>query len=769
MPIVFAFQLPPSRLTVCMCSRCSFDLRTERVTHRLSFPTNFLSLSLSCGEMSFFSRKTLALPSTLLTAVSSPSRVVAQVAHGRRWTSVRLLQHAQGGVTASHGPPVIVASPRMFSSIGIGSASPGGAPPTSQPQPPNLPFYPMPPSQPPMAAYPYAAAAGGQPFGVMYYPVPMAPTGGGYYPYPPTGGAAAGQQLAELGTPARPLVMVDASAKTSISLWSLLKQGVYLAIVWSVVYQLLVNAMEYMESRNGSPGASSSGSGGGGGPLGAMFGKGKVEPMNLDESQISFADVQGCDEAKEELREIVEFLKNPAKFKALGAKLPKGVLLAGPPGTGKTMLAKAIAKEAGVTFFYADGSQFDELFVGVGARRLRDLFAAAREKSPALIFIDEIDALAPKRGNESSSRQTINQLLTEMDGFRTTDEIIVIGATNARDLLDDALMRPGRFDTTVAVDPPDAKGRAAILETYLAKIKRDASVRAAEIAKGTTGFTGADLANLVNVAAIRAVVKGKPLVTDEEIEYARDRVMMGAENRSKKIPEAERRITAYHEGGHALVALLLENQGADPVYKATIVPRGSGVMGLVQQQPKEDKYSSTRKGMIARLKVCLAGRVAEELVLGNDNVTTGASSDYQQATKIARAMVRRFGFSDAIGVGVDYETANTNEGAMMSNETKERIEKEVARIVTASYEDAKQLLTQNRPSLDRIAENLLAHDTLTGEQLQALVAGRPLPQRSYVSGGSGSLLPNNDKKGGGAATGSGGVPAVGLNREATKL
>ena len=538
----------------------------------------------------------------------------------------------------------------------------------------------------------------------------------------------------ELGSPERPIVtqyVNHAARRPAYQYYVLL---LLFLPLWLLFMNIVVDAV--MSRRAG--GASSSGAGSGSNAaLNSLFGGSKVEPTNLDDSHVSFADIQGCDEAKEELKEIVEFLKNPKKFTSVGAKLPKGVMLAGPPGTGKTMLAKAIAKEAGVNFFYADGSGFDEMFVGTGARRVRDLFAAAREKSPALIFIDEIDALAPKRDsiNASHRRQTINQLLTEMDGFRSTDEVVVLAATNQPDLLDGALMRPGRFDLTVAVDPPDAKGRAAILETYLAKIKRDASVKAADIARGTTGFTGADLANLVNVAAIRAVLRGKVAVSEAEVEYARDRIMMGAENHSKKIPEAERRITAYHEGGHALVALLLEAEGADPVHKATIIPRGSGIMGLVQQQPLEDRYSQTRQAMVSRLKVCLAGRVAEELVLGSDDVTTGAASDFQQATKLARSMVRRFGFSDAIGVGVDYESADTQEGAYISNATKERIEHEVSSVVSASYQEAKTLLLSHRAQLDVIAENLLRHDTLSGKQLKALVAGQPLPEGSSVGFG----------------------------------
>jgi ATP-dependent metalloprotease len=392
------------------------------------------------------------------------------------------------------------------------------------------------------------------------------------------------------------------------------------------------------------------------------------------------------------------------------------------------MLAKAIAKEAGVSFFYASGSEFDEMFVGVGSRRIRELFAAAKQHSPALIFIDEIDALGGKRSSKdhSHNRMTLNQLLAEMDGFQANDAVVVIAATNTPQTLDKALTRPGRFDTTVAVDPPDMKGREAIIQTYLAKIKKDISVSAHDIAKGTAGMTGAELANLVNVAAIRAVTLEKKEVTSAEIDYAIDRVLMGSENRSKIIPPEELKITAWHEGGHALTALLLANEGAEPVHKATIVPRGSGIMGLVQQQPDKDRYSSSKKQMLARLQVCLAGRIAEELYLGSDDVTSGASSDFQQATRIARAMVRQYGFNTDLGT-LDYENAETSEGAFMSDATKAKIENEVRSIVTTAFDDAKKLLTQNKDKLELIANNLIKYETLSGEQLKALVEGKEMP------------------------------------------
>ena len=500
----------------------------------------------------------------------------------------------------------------------------------------------------------------------------------------------------------------------------------FLLILIIGVSQLL-HLMEEIDWRTSGESSKAPGMGGQSRALASMFGSHEVQPVDLDDQTTNFDDVQGVDEAKEELQEIVQFLKDPKRFHDIGGRLPRGALLVGPPGCGKTMLAKAIAKEANVKFFYATGSEFDEMFVGVGSRRVRELFSEAKKHSPALIFIDEIDSLGAKRSNRDAaySRMTLNQLLAEMDGFKSGDEVVVIGATNTPETLDKALTRPGRFDTTIAVDPPDLKGREAITETYLEKIKKDATVSALDIARGTSGFTGAELRNLVNVAAIRAAILGKTAVTQDEVEYAKDRVMMGAENRSKVIPEEEKRITAYHEGGHALVALMLEKDGADPVHKATIVPRGSGIMGLVQQQPQKDRYSQSKKQIMSRLKVCLGGRLAEEILLGHDDVTTGASSDFQQATNLARTMVRRFGFNASLGT-IDYESAESAEGAYMSDGTKEKIENEVRKIMAETYEDTKKILLANRSTLDRIAKELLEHETLSGDQLKRVVAGETL-------------------------------------------
>jgi ATP-dependent metalloprotease len=465
----------------------------------------------------------------------------------------------------------------------------------------------------------------------------------------------------------------------------------------------------------------------GGGGIASLFSANEPKPVKLDHTHVRFTDVRGCDEAKEELEEIVLFLKDPKKFKTLGGKLPKGALLVGPPGCGKTMLAKAIAKEAGVSFFYCSGSEFDEMFVGVGARRIRDLFSAAKNHGPSLIFIDEIDAIGSSRTmrDMSYTRMTLNQLLSEMDGFNSADDVIVIGATNTPDSLDKALTRPGRFDRIINVDPPDVKGRKQILDLYLSRITLDPSKTISEVsetvARGSTGFTGADLQNLVNLAAIRAVMVNRGFVAQDDMEYARDRVMMGAENHSKKISDKEKHDTAYHEGGHALVAMLLEKAGADPVHKATIVPRGSSVLGLVQQLPEGDRYSISRQQMTARITIALAGRAAEDIILGQDGVTSGAMSDFQQATRLARNMIRRFGFNNAGLLGhVDYETADTNEGAQISEKTKQQIEEETRQLVMNSYQQAKDLLTSNRVSLDRIAQGLLEFETLSGAELRLL-------------------------------------------------
>lgn len=446
-------------------------------------------------------------------------------------------------------------------------------------------------------------------------------------------------------------------------------------------------------------------------------------PVNLDALEVSFSTIRGCDEAKEELQELVAFLKNPEQFTSLGGRLPKGFLLVGPPGCGKTLLAKAIAKEANVKFFYATGSEFEEMFVGVGPRRIRDLFAAAKKNGPAVIFIDEIDAIAMKRSDadRGGTRMSLNQLLSEMDGFQSSSSVVVIAATNTPEALDKAILRPGRFDTIISIDPPDMKGRMEVLQLYLGKIKTDESVSAEEIAKGTTGFTGAELSNLVNMSAIRAATLQRTSVSSKDVDYAKDRIMMGLESK-KVIPPEEKKIVAYHEGAHALAALLLQKEGTDPVHKATIIPRGNGVLGLVQQLPTKDRYSETKQQCLARIKVCLAGRIGEEMLLGDGNVTTGASSDLQKASEMARSMVRRFGFSNKLGV-VFFESSSTLEGAYLADETKKKIDDEVNILVYTAYADTRKLLKENKEKLERIAQGLLERETLSGDELEKICSG----------------------------------------------
>jgi len=407
------------------------------------------------------------------------------------------------------------------------------------------------------------------------------------------------------------------------------------------------------------------------------------------DTRTKFADVKGVDEAKGELEEIVAYLRAPEKFTSLGGKLPKGVLLVGPPGTGKTMLARAIAGEAGVPFFYTSGSEFEEMFVGVGARRVRDLFAAAKKSAPCIVFIDEIDAIGGSRNpkDQQYMKMTLNQLLVELDGFKPSEGVIVVAATNFPESLDKALIRPGRFDRHVVVPKPDVEGRRQILEVHFKDIKRAPDVNLRVIAKGTPGFSGADLANLVNVAALRAASQGASSVDMAALEFAKDRILMGAERKSAVISEKNRRLTAYHEGGHALVAFFTE--GAHPVHKATVVPRGVS-LGMVMQLPEtDDETSVTRRQLLAKLDVAMGGRVAEELIFGEADVTTGASSDLEHATRLARAMVTRYGMSERIGqVAIAYEDG----GSILSGETRALVEAEVKRLLTSAHDRARAVL-----------------------------------------------------------------------------
>ncbi|XP_062844165.1 ATP-dependent zinc metalloprotease YME1L1b [Trichomycterus rosablanca] len=446
-----------------------------------------------------------------------------------------------------------------------------------------------------------------------------------------------------------------------------------------------------------------------------------VDPVQM--KNVTFEHVKGVEEAKNELQEVVEFLKNPQKFTVLGGKLPKGILLVGPPGTGKTLLARAVAGEADVPFYYASGSEFDEMFVGVGASRIRNLFREAKGNAPCVIFIDELDSVGGKRIESPMhpySRQTINQLLAEMDGFKPNEGVIIIGATNFPEALDNALVRPGRFDMQVTVPRPDVKGRTEILKWYLKKIKMDPAVQAEIIARGTVGFSGAELENLVNQAALKAAVDGKEMVTMKELEFAKDKILMGPERRSAEIDEKNKIITAYHESGHAIIAYYTKD--AMPINKATIMPRGP-TLGHVSMLPENDRWSETRAQLLAQMDVTMGGRVAEEMIFGNENITTGASSDFDSATKIAKMMVTQFGMSEKLGVMTYADLSK------QSPETQAAIEQEVRTLLKDSYERAKTLLKSRSREHKNLAEALLRYETLDAKEIQLVLEGKTLDSR----------------------------------------
>ncbi len=470
----------------------------------------------------------------------------------------------------------------------------------------------------------------------------------------------------------------------------------------------------------------------GGGRGGAMgFGKSKAKLLTEKQGRVTFDDVAGIDEAKEELEEIVEFLRNPQKFSKLGGKIPTGALLVGPPGTGKTLLARAIAGEAGVPFFTISGSDFVEMFVGVGASRVRDMFEQAKKNAPCIVFIDEIDAVGRNRGSgygggNDEREQTLNQLLVEMDGFEANEGVIILAATNRRDVLDPALLRPGRFDRTVNVPNPDIKGREKILNVHAKKTPLGPDVDLRLIARGTPGFSGADLANLVNEAALTAARIGRSVITMIDFENAKDKVMMGSERRSMVLTQEQKEKTAYHEAGHAVVGLALPQ--CDPVYKATIIPRG-GALGMVVSLPEIDRLNWHKSECEEKLAMTMAGKAAEIIKYGSDNVSNGPAGDIQQASGLARAMVLRWGMSDKVG-NIDYTEAHegyqgNTAGFSVSANTKELIEEEVKSFIQQGYDTAFKILTKKKKEWDRLAVGLLEYETLTGEEIKKVMNGDP--------------------------------------------
>ena len=490
--------------------------------------------------------------------------------------------------------------------------------------------------------------------------------------------------------------------------------------------------------------------GGGGGRGGPMsFGKSKAKLLGEDQITTTFADVAGVDEAKEDVQELVEFLRDPSRFQKLGGRIPRGVLMVGQPGTGKTLLAKAIAGEAKVPFFSISGSDFVEMFVGVGASRVRDMFDQAKKQSPCIIFIDEIDAVGRHRGaglggGHDEREQTLNQLLVEMDGFGGNDGVIVIAATNRPDVLDPALLRPGRFDRQVTVGLPDIRGREQILKVHMRKVPLAENVEASKIARGTPGFSGADLANLVNEAALFAARAGVRTVGMQQFELAKDKIMMGAERRSMVMSEKEKLNTAYHEAGHAIVGRLMPEH--DPVYKVSIIPRGRA-LGVTMFLPEEDRYSHSRRHIVSQITSLFGGRVAEEMTLGKEGITTGASNDIQRATEIARNMVTKWGLSDAMGPlmydegGEEVFLGRTaaQPSKAMSDETALAIDKEVRAIIDKCYEKARDLLEEHRSKMDMMAEALMQYETIDSEQIDAIMEGRkPNPPSDWSDGPSDS-------------------------------
>ena len=531
-------------------------------------------------------------------------------------------------------------------------------------------------------------------------------------------------------------VVVEGKQPEQQSIWTQLLVASFPILVIIAVFMFFMRQMQ-------------GGAGGKGGPM--SFGKSTARLLSEDQVKTTLADVAGCDEAKEEVGELVEFLRDPGKFQRLGGRIPRGVLMVGPPGTGKTLLAKAIAGEAKVPFFTISGSDFVEMFVGVGASRVRDMFEQAKKHAPCIIFIDEIDAVGRHRGagmggGHDEREQTLNQLLVEMDGFEMNDGIIVIAATNRPDVLDPALLRPGRFDRQVVVGLPDIRGREQILKVHMRKVPMGDDVAPAVIARGTPGFSGADLANLVNEASLFAARSGKRIVEMKEFELAKDKIMMGAERKSMVMSEKEKQNTAYHEAGHAIVGRVVPEH--DPVYKVSIIPRGRA-LGVTMFLPEEDRYSLSKRALISQICSLYGGRIAEEMTLGFDGVTTGASNDIMRASQIARNMVTKWGLSEKLGPLMYAEEEGEvflgrgggGQAASFSGETAKLIDSEVRSIIDQCYGTAKQILTDNRDKLDAMADALMKYETIDAEQIDDIMAGRTPREPRDWSGGTGTPPP----------------------------
>jgi cell division protease FtsH len=527
-------------------------------------------------------------------------------------------------------------------------------------------------------------------------------------------------------------VVIEGKQPEQQSIWTQLLVASFPILVIIAVFMFFMRQMQ-------------GGAGGKGGPM--SFGKSKARLLSEDQVKTTLADVAGCDEAKEEVGELVEFLRDPGKFQRLGGRIPRGVLMVGPPGTGKTLIAKAIAGEAKVPFFTISGSDFVEMFVGVGASRVRDMFEQAKKHAPCIIFIDEIDAVGRHRGagmggGHDEREQTLNQLLVEMDGFEMNDGIIVIAATNRPDVLDPALLRPGRFDRQVVVGLPDIRGREQILKVHMRKVPMGDDVQPGVIARGTPGFSGADLANLVNEASLFAARTGKRIVEMKEFELAKDKIMMGAERKSMVMSDKEKRNTAYHEAGHAIVGRVVPEH--DPVYKVSIIPRGRA-LGVTMFLPEEDRYSLSKRALISQICSLYGGRIAEEMTLGFDGVTTGASNDIMRASQIARNMVTKWGLSEKLGPlmysdeeeGGYLGRGGGGQNASLSGDTARLIDSEVRSIIDQCYGTARQILTEHRDKLEAMADALMKYETIDAEQIDDIMAGRTPREPRDWEGGSG--------------------------------